>query len=75
MRAKTIPQAEYEILRVILRDIDLERLREAMAKDDVSAERFDKAAVNVARLVSNLAERRRHRLPEDHHRYKPKEGN
>jgi hypothetical protein len=72
MRAKTIPHAEYEILRVILRDIDLERLRDAMSKDEVSTERFEKAATNVAKLVSNLADRRRHRLPEDHHRYRPK---
>jgi len=72
MRAKTIPHAEYQILCVLLREIDLERLRDAMVKDEISERRFDQAAENVAGLIANLADRRRHRLPEDHHRYRPK---
>ena len=73
-RAKTVPHAEYEILKLISDCIELQALRERMVPegDDVAAKRFDTGAKNVANLVNNLATRRQHRLPKTHQDFQEK---
>jgi len=78
-RAASIDHAEYEILRVLIDDIDLRRLRQSMCPDDkdtkkkeTAENRFDKAAANVAVLIQNMMDRRAHKLPKNHVDYKEK---
>lgn len=73
MRAKSVVHVEYEILIHLLDEIDLQDLEEHMVKDKVSRKRFDDGAKKVFTLINNLAERRTHRLPQDHEDYKVKE--
>lgn len=72
-RAVSIVHAEWEIMNTILSEVDLSELREQMATDQHSAKRFDKAAKEVLRLVSNRMVARQHNLPKTHPSYKPKE--
>jgi len=72
-RIASIPHGEYEILALILDEIDLSRLKSRMCDDEVSRDRFDKAANSVAVLIENMMGRRTHRLPKDHIEYKEKE--
>lgn len=72
-RAVSVSHAEYEIIRVLIEDVDIESLRDIMGTDKVAKERFDKAAVNVVNLVQNMAQRRVHKLPKEHEDYKVKE--
>ena len=65
-RAASVSHAEYEIIKVLIEDVDIESLRDIMGTDKVSKDRFDKAAVNVVNLVQNMAQRRVHKLPKDH---------
>jgi len=65
-RAVSVSHAEYEIIKVLIEDVDIESLRDIMGTDKVSKDRFDKAAVNVVNLVQNMAQRRVHKLPKDH---------
>ena len=74
-RAQTVPHVEYEVLDWILHNIDVAELHEVMATDDISEKRFDQGVTNVTKLIYNLAERRKHRLPKKHSDYKPKEAN
>jgi len=71
-RIVSISHGEYEILNLILSDIDLSRLKARMCDDKVSKERFDKAADNVAGLIDNMMSRRTHKLPKNHVEYKEK---
>ncbi len=75
MRAASIPHVEYEIFQLILDEIDIFMLKEEMCpKGDETAEtRFDKGAASAANLIKNLAQRRTHKLPEDHMDYEVKE--
>jgi len=74
-RAMSIPHAEYEILQVLLNQVDLSNLRAAMGVGKTAEEvehaedRFDKAAKNVLQFVDNLAKRRTHKLPKSHADY------
>jgi hypothetical protein len=72
-RIVNIPHGEYEILALILDEIDLSRLKARMCDDKTSRDRFDKAANGVAVLIENMMGRRTHRLPKDHIDYKEKE--
>ena len=72
-KAKTVIHAEYEILKAVIENVPLDEVHERLVKDDASATRFEKAANNVATLISNLAVRRQHRLPFDHPDFKHKE--
>tara|TARA_A100001201_G_scaffold117887_2_gene101460 strand:- start:287 stop:517 length:231 start_codon:yes stop_codon:yes gene_type:complete len=72
-RIASIPHGEYEILALILDEIDLSRLKARMCDDKTSRDRFDKAANSVAVLIENMMGRRTHRLPKDHIEYKEKE--
>ena len=72
-RAQTVVHVEYEVLDWILHNIDVAELHEVMVTDDVSEKRFKQGATNVTKLISNLAQRRTHKLPKTHADYKPKE--
>lgn len=72
MRAGSISHAEYEIMEHIITSVDLHRLKSRMVDDKHSAARFDTAAENVLQLISNMMERRRHRLPKTHPDYEVK---
>ena len=71
-RAASVSHAEYEIIKVLIEDVNIESLRDIMATDKVSKDRFNKAAANVAGLVENMAKRRVHKLPKDHVDYEVK---
>ena len=71
-RVVSIPHAEYEIIWAML-FTGLDELIEDMAPDKVSEKRFKQAARNVKQMMLNMAQRRTHRLPEDHLDYTPKE--
>ena len=73
-KAKTVIHAEYEILKAVIDRVPLDEVHHFMVRDSASATRFEKAANNVATLINNLAERRKHRLPFDHPDYKLKGG-
>jgi|TARA_R110002020_G_scaffold4902_1_gene21042 hypothetical protein len=76
MRAKSIPHVEYEIFKHILDNIDIAEVKETMVIAPRLREvedRFNKGYVSAAKLIDNLCERRRHKLPENHVDYKEKE--
>jgi len=66
MRAKSIQHAEYEILQHLLGEIDLQDLRDEMCDDAHSTKRFDKAAGNICKMLSEKAMVRVKNLPKDH---------
>lgn len=79
MRAKSVVHVEYEVLNAIL-DSDIiadvvAELREQMVPtgDGVADRRFVDGVKKASQLIQNLADRRTHRLPEDHPDYDPKE--
>mgnify|MGYP003126626176 FL=1 len=72
-RAASVTHSEYEILKFITEEIDLRTLEKKMALDRVSKERFGKAGKSVLQLITNMMERRRHKLPLNHVDYKEKE--
>lgn len=71
-RAASVTHSEYEILKFITENINLRTLDKKMAVDKVSAERFIKGGKSVLQLITNMMERRRHRLPLNHVDYKEK---
>jgi hypothetical protein len=72
MRAVSVSHVEYEILRTLLENVDVSDVKDDVAVDEVSEKRFVQAGKNVMQLVENLAERRRHKLPESHVDYQEK---
>ncbi len=74
MRAKTVPHVEYEILQYILDNIDISEVEDAMCPidDNVAKKRFERGAQSVSQLLSNLVQRRLHRLPKSHADYREK---
>jgi hypothetical protein len=79
MRAASIVHVEFEVLNAILdSDIIAEvvaELREQMVpeNDSVAERRFVDGTKKAAQLIQNLADRRTHRLPEDHPDFEAKE--
>jgi len=71
-RAASIAHAEYEILKYVIENIDVRIVEKKMALDRVSKKRFGKGGKSVLHLITNLMERRRHRLPLNHVDYKEK---
>lgn len=73
-RAKSIHHAEYSVLQQMLDGIDLNQLKQRMVPDGdkVAEDRFNKGAEKVCKLIENLSDRRRHKLPQDHPHYKAK---
>lgn len=78
MRAKSVPHVEYEVFNALLdSDIIAEVVAQVKtmmvpAEDSVAEKRFDEGVKNAAQYILNLAERRLHRLPEDHPEYQQK---
>jgi hypothetical protein len=74
-RAKSIDHAEFALLQHLLDTVDLIGLESRMVPDGdtVAKNRFDKACENVCKLLENMSDRRRHKLPSDHPHYKAKE--
>jgi hypothetical protein len=78
MRAKSVPHVEYEVFNALLdSDIIAEVVAQVKtmmvpAEDSVAEKRFDEGVKNAAQYILNLAERRLHRLPEDHPDYQQK---
>jgi len=75
-RAKTVTHAEYELIKHILNNIDVEAVKGDMvpAGDAVALKRFNTAGANVKKLLVNLGKRRQHRLPKEHPDYNEKAG-
>ena len=78
MRAKSVVHVEYEVFNSLL-DSDL--IAEVVAdlkmemvpnNDSVAETRFEDGVKSASKFISNLAERRIHRLPENHVNYQPK---
>lgn len=72
-RAQTVQHVEYEVFDWILHNIDVAELHEVMVTDAVSDKRFKTGVAQAAKMIKNLAERRKHRLPKSHPDYKTKE--
>jgi len=71
-RATSVSHVEYEILGVLIDDVNLMPLREIMVDDDVTGKRFDSGAKNILLLLENMRERRTHRLKPTHPDYRSK---
>ena len=73
-RAKTVIHAEYEIIKHIISTVDISDVKERLCPDgdEHALTRFNKGAENVANLIQNLADRRTHRLPNEHVAYESK---
>tara|TARA_R110002012_G_scaffold87192_2_gene215869 strand:+ start:42711 stop:42950 length:240 start_codon:yes stop_codon:yes gene_type:complete len=65
-RAASISHAEWEILNHIVSNIDLSDLKDEMATDKHSTERFDKAAENIVKRLDGIMATRVKNLPKEH---------
>jgi len=79
MRAKTQIHVEYEVFKTIL-DSELvaeyvDDLKTELVPngDTIAEKRFNEGIISAGKLIHNLMERRRHRLPQDHEDYVGKE--
>jgi hypothetical protein len=78
MRAKTQVHVEYEVFNAILDseaigELILDLKQELVPQGDKVAEkRFNEGVKSASGFISNLLERRTHRLPEDHKDFKVK---
>jgi len=74
-RAKTVTHVEYEVLQVIKDTINLYELKTKMGpeEDEVADKRFRKGVANINQYLSNMMERRLHKLPDNHLDYREKE--
>lgn len=71
-RATSVTHAEYEILNWIRKRIDLTELEERMVGDDVTRKRFKTGMEKIDGYLSNMMERRTHKLKPTHRDYKEK---
>ena len=77
-RIRTVSHGEYEVLNAILDSLTvaetLERLKFDMVptNDEVAEKRFNASVVSIGTFLSNMMERRTHRLPSNHPQYKVK---
>ena len=77
-RIRTVTQGEYEILQVLLDSdlianalVDL-KYQMVPENDEVAEKRWTSSVASVAQYMQNMSERRLHRLPKNHPRYKEK---
>ena len=79
MRAKTVTHVEYEVFKAILdsnliaetvNELKMELVPEG---DAVAKKRFEEGVKSAAKYIDNLAQRRKHRLPQEHQDYETKE--
>jgi len=71
-RATSVTHAEYEILNWIRKRIDLTDLEQQMVGDDVTRKRFKTGMEKIDGYISNMMERRRHKLKPTHRAYMEK---
>ena len=71
-RASNVPHVEYEVFQYILNEISLSALKKDMVTDKVTEKRFTSGVTNVAGLIQNMMDRRKHKLPKDHVDYEVK---
>ena len=78
MRFKSVKHAEYEILKAIMatrvegtfhESIEGIKMIGVPSNDKVAEQRFNKAASNIVKVISNMAEKRSRYLPEEHPEY------
>ena len=75
MRAESIPHVEYELLHYILDEIDMSDIQHQMVPngDTVAQSRYEKALKSISNIINNAADRRKHKLPENHEDFEVKE--
>jgi len=79
MRAKTVTHVEYEVFNAILdSNLIAETINELKMElvpegDKVAKKRFEEGVKSAAQYIDNLAQRRKHRLPQEHQHYITKE--
>jgi hypothetical protein len=79
MRAKTVTHVEYEVFNAILdSELIAETINELKMElvpegDNVAKKRFEDGVKSAAQYIDNLAQRRKHRLPQEHQDYTIKE--
>tara|TARA_R110002167_G_scaffold164799_6_gene361743 strand:+ start:376 stop:597 length:222 start_codon:yes stop_codon:yes gene_type:complete len=73
-----VTHGEYEILKALLdsniiaESVEMVKYNLVPANDDIADNRFETAIKSVATLISNMADRRLHRIPKNHPDYKVK---
>lgn len=72
-RATSVTHAEYEILNWIRKRIDIADLEQQMVGDEVTSKRFKSGMEKIDGYLSNMMERRRHKLKPTHRAYKEKD--
>jgi len=74
-RARSVAHVEYELLNFIGERLYVDDLMQQMIPegDEVAKKRFDKGATNISTYLRNMVNRRLHKLPKDHPKYKEKE--
>ena len=78
-RIRTVTHGEYEVLNVILDSLavaeNLERLKFDMVpnNDEVAEKRFTQSVASIGTFLTNMMERRKHRLPKNHPDYRVKQ--
>ncbi len=67
-RARSVAHAEFEICKEILLRISMVDLKSQMVpeEDEVANKRFMTAIENIGGYIFNMAERRKHKLPQGH---------
>jgi len=77
-RIRTVVHGEYEILQTLL---DNGLIADALVElkyqmvpqnDEVAEKRWTSSVASIAQYMQNMSERRLHRLPKNHPRYKEK---
>ena len=77
-RIRTVTHGEYEVLNPILDSLavaeNLERLKFDMvpSNDEVAEKRFTQSVASIGNYLTNMMERRKHRLPKNHPDYRVK---
>lgn len=77
-RIRTVSHGEYEVLNALMDSLvvaeTLERLKFDMVptNDEVAEKRFNTSVISIGTFLSNMMERRTHRLPSNHPQYKVK---
>ena len=77
-RIRTVTHGEYEVIQCLLDSLNvaenLAQLKYQMVpeNDGIAENRFDASVASVAQYLTNMADRRLHRLPKNHPAYKEK---
>lgn len=78
VRIRTVTHGEYEVLNAIMDSLTvaetLQTLKYQMVpeNDEVAEKRFNQSVASIGQYLSNMAERRLHRLPKNHPDYREK---